>query len=132
MNQDKVYRKVRTAIKNGVIIRPDKCERCGSLEKLGSDGRSTIQAHHHDYNKPLDIEWICAKCHRAETPLPEIIGAPSFGEGNGQSKLTEKTVAEIRVSQETNRALAKKYGVAHSTIGRAKNGTHWLAAAPKP
>lgn len=24
------------------------------------------QAHHHDYSKPLEIEWLCLKCHTQE------------------------------------------------------------------
>src|SRR5208282_918645 len=86
------YRKVKLAIKSGRLVRPDKCGKCGCPDKPGSDGRTTIHAHHHDYSKPLEVEWLCAKCHRAETPLPAVMGAPTFGETNGASKLT---IAEI-------------------------------------
>lgn len=46
---------VRRAVSSGALVRPEKCSRCGS------GGR--IQAHHHDYDKPLDVEWLCASCH---------------------------------------------------------------------
>jgi len=34
-------------------------------------------------------------------------------------------VLAIRSSNETDRVLAKKFGVCHTTIGRARNGTYW-------
>jgi hypothetical protein len=53
---------VEKAIKKGVLINPNKCESC-KLNKVFSDGRSGIHAHHCDYNKPLDVMWLCQKCH---------------------------------------------------------------------
>jgi len=50
------------AIKKGVIERKTHCEECGDIGTF-SDGRSKIQAHHDDYNKPLDVRWLCQKCH---------------------------------------------------------------------
>ena len=42
------------AIKRGDIIRCP-CEVCGETRS---------QAHHHDYSKPLEVKWLCAKHHR--------------------------------------------------------------------
>lgn len=44
---------VRKAIKDGKLVRPDKCA-CGNPNPV---------AHHRNYNKPLEVEWICNKCH---------------------------------------------------------------------
>ncbi len=33
------------------------CAKCG-------DAKSEM--HHHDYSKPLEVEWLCRKCHLAE------------------------------------------------------------------
>ncbi len=46
--------KVRYAIKVGVLTR-EPCETCGIIEN--------IHAHHDDYNKPLNVRWLCAKHH---------------------------------------------------------------------
>ena len=43
------------AVKKGVLLRPTHCPVCGVEEK--------IQAHHADYAKPLEVEWLCQRCH---------------------------------------------------------------------
>lgn len=50
------------AIRRGDVKRQYVCERCGATGTF-SDGRTKIQAHHPDYNKPLDVMWLCQKCH---------------------------------------------------------------------
>lgn len=54
------------AMRKGEITRPDVCDRCGGHGLVCADGRSAIQAHHADYSKPLDVEWLCVNCHTAE------------------------------------------------------------------
>ena len=49
------------AIEKGVITQKP-CENCGHAGTM-KDGRSDVQAHHPDYNKPLDVIWLCQKCH---------------------------------------------------------------------
>jgi len=43
------------AVKTGRLIKPDECSRCGRT------GR--IEGHHFDYSRPLDVEWLCTRCH---------------------------------------------------------------------
>ena len=56
-NPEKIsaQRKVRSAIKSGKLIRPEICDVC---KKQGN-----IAAHHEDYNKPLEVIWMCQYCH---------------------------------------------------------------------
>ena len=46
--------KAANAEKKGLLIR-QPCEICGEVD---------VQKHHEDYSKPLDIEWLCKKCHQ--------------------------------------------------------------------
>jgi hypothetical protein len=52
---------VEKAIKKGVLLRKP-CEVCGDAG-LMADGRTNIQAHHDNYNKPLDVRWLCQEHH---------------------------------------------------------------------
>jgi ribosomal protein S27AE len=52
--QASAHRKVAYAVSAGKIKRT-ACAFCGC---------AGAEAHHHDYEKPLDITWVCAKCHR--------------------------------------------------------------------
>ena len=36
------------------IIHKKPCEKCGD---------PNVQAHHKDYSKPLEVRWLCVKCH---------------------------------------------------------------------
>jgi len=46
--------KLSNAVRDGRVKRLP-CEFCGD-EK--------VHAHHDDYSKPLDVIWLCPKCHR--------------------------------------------------------------------
>lgn len=50
------------AILSGKLVNPRKCQVCNDSGTF-TDGRTKIQAHHKDYNKPLEVMWLCQKCH---------------------------------------------------------------------
>ena len=60
-NFPKAY-KARTAVSNatrdGKLIKPTTCECCGNETPT-----RLLHGHHCDYNKPLDVMWLCNKCH---------------------------------------------------------------------
>lgn len=64
-NAAKAQNKFNHAINSGKILRPIFCDNCPSSVN--------VQGHHDDYNKPLEVRWLCGKCHRiwheSNTPL---------------------------------------------------------------
>ena len=57
-NKMKAQSLVAKAIKQGILTRPLRCSECGS-------DHPRIEAHHADYTKPLDVEFLCKRCHHA-------------------------------------------------------------------
>lgn len=47
------------AVKLGYVDKPDHCLGCGC-----PTGESRVTAHHNDYTKPLEVVWVCQKCHK--------------------------------------------------------------------
>ena len=50
----KAHGAVAKAIRKGLLV-PSPCIRCGEKKSL---------AHHEDYDKPLDVMWLCQPCHK--------------------------------------------------------------------
>jgi len=46
---------VGNALIRGDLIKPVICEKCNC--------KDILHAHHEDYNKPLEIVWVCHSCH---------------------------------------------------------------------
>lgn len=59
-NRHKMYANllVFRAIKRGELTRPGNCSECGIKCKA--------LAHHEDYSKPMEVIWLCSKCHKAK------------------------------------------------------------------
>lgn len=58
--KNKEFQKAATAayiraLKDGLLIPPDRCGRCGRMGE--------VDGHHTDYAKPFHVEWLCRKCH---------------------------------------------------------------------
>ena len=63
-NNDQLWarKKARTGLANNLInnailrgdIERKPCEICGA---------EPTEAHHDDYNKPLEVRWLCRECH---------------------------------------------------------------------
>ncbi len=56
-NRDKrhAHAALEYALRIGKITRGTECARCGAT--------TALEAHHEDYSKPLDVEWLCLPCH---------------------------------------------------------------------
>ena len=46
---------LRQAVNKRQLSRPHTCSSCGKLCKA--------EGHHEDYSRPLEVIWLCRKCH---------------------------------------------------------------------
>jgi hypothetical protein len=56
--KNKLARWAHIALRNGLrrgLLAKQPCSVCGSLE---------AEAHHPDYSKPLEVEWLCRAHHK--------------------------------------------------------------------
>jgi len=56
--EQKARKVVCYAVKNGSLTKPTTCSECQNEGK--------VEAHHADYEKPLEVVWLCRKCHMAK------------------------------------------------------------------
>ena len=116
------------AIRSGQMAR-GACEGCGTDQK--------VHAHHHDYTKPLDVRWLCFRCHKLSHPVDDEDKAVKFsgatkarlpGPSNQNAALGAADVRAIRkmlelgISQEK---IGRAFGVTQVTISRIKLGERY-------
>jgi hypothetical protein len=58
MDRKEFYKIYSDALKSGLLIKPEICSKCGL-----PDRSNKIAGHHNDYEKPLEVEWLCNHCH---------------------------------------------------------------------
>lgn len=130
----KAQNKLNYAIRKGKVIR-GACEKCGTTDK--------VNGHHHDYNKPYDVEWLCQPCHKLHhhsgenltedhkrVKFAEAKPAVLFGEDNPNAKLTKKDVSQIKALLATGEysqtKIGKMFGVGQTLISSIKRSKSWL------
>lgn len=125
--RNKVRVLTNTAIKIGKLIR-QPCEKCGD---------PASQAHHDDYDKPLEVRWLCFMHHRMEH------GHKNFkrkdrsadyglmyksGENHPYAKFTNKDILKIREMIQggvSNKEIAAIFNVDPTSISAIKTGKSW-------
>lgn len=76
---------VDRSVSSGVLKRPTVCSECGQ-------GSEFIEAHHDDYSKPLQVRWLCKKCHGHVGKKPRLHMQPRKRRGfRGAMKPTRRT-----------------------------------------
>lgn len=58
------HQRVNRAVRNGILKRDKNCKECGKICRT--------EAHHEDYLKPLDVIWLCRKCHGSKIATVEV------------------------------------------------------------
>jgi len=91
---------VQDHLKRGNIVRPNKCPVCKS-------SAYRIEAHHNDYDKPLEVLWLCQKCHLA---IHQRINEEKRLSKHAErlSGRTAKADATVQTSEETTRERSEE------------------------
>lgn len=109
---DRVHDITTKAIASGVLV-PQPCESCG-VSGNQADGRNKVEAHHDDYNKPLEVRWLCGTCHfkwhETNQPIRRTIEIPVTPKSEICSRGGKKAWANNRESalKQLAKARAKR------------------------
>ena len=94
----KCYLVYKRALKRKELINPRICSKCGSSDK--------VCGHHKDYEKPLEVVWLCNSCHGKTHP---------FKHSEKSKEMIRNSKKGVKFSQQhrTNMSLCRK-GKNHS------------------
>lgn len=97
-NKEKARSAVSTAVRKGELIRPDICSDCCN--------EGVIHAHHSDYSKPLDVEWLCRGCHFARHWVNGKYTSPDGTSDEKQIKVSVKCWEKLQIlAKEQRRSM---------------------------
>lgn len=100
---------VTYALKLGYIEKPDHCLGCGR-----KSDEARVTAHHNDYSKPLEVVWVCDRCHRRLDASRRIAeGKSPYAKARGVAMLVDGRPA---CRFDTIRDAAKSVGKSPSSV----------------
>lgn len=76
------YIAVATALRKGTLSKA-ACETCGNPH---------VEAHHEDYDRPLDIRWLCHRCHMGEHAAMALARGGRKPQRSGYVKSSEPSI----------------------------------------
>lgn len=103
--QQRAWSRVHRAVRRG-DLEPTPCAKCGAVPS---------RAHHPDYDRPLDVVWLCHGCHKAEhatMALPALTRRP------------HPIVLVLREQGRTQTWLARRIGRTPQHVNRVLHGLH--------
>lgn len=94
MSQPSLRSEVTKALRHSILRRPAQCSKCSKP--------CVPRAHHDDYDKPLEVRWLCCSCHRLAHRGPHQPRDPnslwsSPEHARFQPKVTVRTARMIRI-----------------------------------
>ncbi len=125
-NADKhaTHRATYEAVQSGQLVRPPTCSKCPATD---------VQAHHEDYSRPLDVVWLCSKCHRhrhVEMRAPVLAARRA---DRAREKQAARNAATERRRRERRAHLIAEAGRWRDLTGDWPTSTHWhLSAGTSP
>jgi len=78
----------KKAQEDGILVNPGICETCGK------ETRKLVK-HHRDYDKPLEVNWLCYSCHRSEHGSNKSLRDPDSRITTNKSLLVTARAHEI-------------------------------------
>lgn len=117
---------VEAAVKAGLLKTPDHCSGCGVSGK-----ETRLGAHHYDYTKPLDVVWVCAKCHRyLDRTRREREGKKPYGQMTPvKLMLGDETVCRFETVSDAAKSAGYSAGYVHDMLKSGKptpSGFKWM------
>ena len=105
---DRARAKINHLIRTGELKRPLICERCGNP--------GDIRAHHEDYNKPLEVIWLCNPCH-SKLVTPNHKSSVRFGTpGNRPKTERNQKIMEYSVKGYRQQSIANMFKMKVSAV----------------
>jgi DNA-binding NarL/FixJ family response regulator len=102
---------VRQAIKKGRLIRPTICEQCHQ--------QRYIRAHHDDYSKPLEVRWLCTRCHSllvCDNHKPKKTGICNDGRGNRPKTERNNQILQFAGKGYRQKSIARIFHMKESAV----------------
>lgn len=117
---------VKFCLQNNILTKPDLCERCQT--------KPAAHGHHDDYMKPLEVKWLCVKCHmqlhgelyRSLNPKPQkpiYNPIPSTYDIDTTALTTADAARVLGISRQRVLQL-----IAEGVIAATRYGDIWLIA----